>query len=183
MLKTIKLISSDWKRYLRLHKKMNPLIFLIVLFRNPGMHFSVFYRLESFLLSSKSIFLRIIGAILYPFYFIETYYILNIDISPRVKIGKGLYIHNQGIVVADKTKAGNNLSLIGPLTLGVKALGENSKVPVLGDNVTVYAGARIVGDVIIGDNVKIAANAAVVKNVPSNCIVGGVPAKIIKRIR
>lgn len=54
------------------------------------------------------------------------------------------------------------------------------EVPVLGDNVYVSAGARILGPVVIGDNVIIGANAVVVKDVPSNCIVAGVPAKIIK---
>ena len=51
-----------------------------------------------------------------------------------------------------------------------------------GDNVTVYAGAKILGDVRVGNNVIVAANAVVVKDVEDNCIVGGIPAKVIKRI-
>lgn len=55
--------------------------------------------------------------------------------------------------------------------------------PTIGDNVTIYAGAKILGNVTVGDNSIIAANAVVVKDVPANVIVGGVPAKIIKQIK
>lgn len=54
--------------------------------------------------------------------------------------------------------------------------------PVIGDNCKIGAGAKILGGVVVGDNVFIGANAVVTHDVPSNCVVGGVPAKIIKRI-
>lgn len=121
---------------------------------------------------------------MYPAYFVVTYYLFDIDISPRVKIGKGLYIHNKGIVFTDMVIAGENLTLIAPLTLGTKGIGYDlSMAPKLGNNVTVFTGARIIGEINIGDKVVVGANAVVVKNVPSNCVVGGVPAKIIKKIK
>lgn len=52
--------------------------------------------------------------------------------------------------------------------------------PTIGDNVVVYAGAKIIGGVHIGNNVIIGANAVVTKDVPDNCVVAGVPARIIK---
>lgn len=183
MIDLIQLIQSDWKRYTRLHKKMNPLLFLAVLFKNPGMHFSLLYRIERYLLFNNSIFWKMLGLLLYSLYYVITYYILDIDISPKVKIGKSLYIHNRGIVVTDGSVAGNNLSLIGPLTFGVKELGAHNTSPLLGNNVIVYTGARVIGSVKIGNNVTIGANAVVVRNIPSNCVVGGVPAKIIKRLK
>ncbi|HET7098880.1 MAG TPA: hypothetical protein VFI61_01445 [Patescibacteria group bacterium] len=184
MIEILTLIASDWKRYTGLHKKMNPLLFLVVLFRNPGMHFSVLYRLEFYLFNSKNLILKIISAIFYPFYFIITYYIFDIDISPRVKIGSGLYIHNKGIIFTDLVVAGKNLTLIAPLTLGVKGWGYDlSYAPTLGNNVVVYTGARIIGKVKIGNNVSIGANAVVIKNIPNNCIVGGIPAKILRRLK
>ncbi|KKQ91818.1 MAG: Hexapeptide transferase family protein [Candidatus Woesebacteria bacterium GW2011_GWB1_39_10] len=162
---------------------MNPLLFLAVLFHNPGMFFSVIYRIENYLLSNTFVVWKIIGAVLYPFYFIVTYYVLDINISPLVKIDKSLYIHNRGVIVADGSVAGNNLTLIGPLTLGTKGHSRNLEVPKLGNGVTVFIGARIVGRVTIGNNVQIGANAVVVKDVPSNSVVGGVPAKILRRTK
>ena len=64
------------------------------------------------------------------------------------------------------------------MTIGA-ALYDNSPVPVIGDNVVICAGAKIIGNVRVGDNVIIAANSVVTKDVPSNSIVGGVPAKIL----
>jgi serine O-acetyltransferase len=180
----ISLIISDWKRYTSLHKKVSPLLFLIILFRNPGMHFSLLYRTESYLLYHKSLFLKSLGALFYPLYFIITYYILDIDIPPDAKIGSGLYVHNRGIIFTSSVIAGKNLSLIGPLTIGVKGFGETeTERPRLGDHVTIFTGARIVGGVKLGNYVYVGANAVVVKNAASYSIVGGVPAKLIRKIK
>lgn len=188
MIEVTRLIISDWHRYTSLHEKMNPLLFLVVLLRNPGMYFSVVYRINRYLLFHPLIIFKIVGAIIYPLYFIFTYYILDIDISPRVKIGKGLYIHNRGIVFADSVITKSNLTLNGPLTVGTKGLTRNSKynpsaAPSLGNNVSIGVGARIIGNITIGNNVYIGANAVVVKNVNSNLIVGGIPAKTIGKLR
>lgn len=185
MIEVINLIKSDWKRYLALHKKVNPLLFLVVLFHNPGMHFSILYRVERYLLTHSWLPLKLLGALLYPLYFIVTYYILDIDISPRVKIGEGLYAHNRGIIFTDQVQTGKNLTLIGPLTFGTKGVGlyDDARGPILGNNVTVYAGARLIGPVKIGNNVFVGANAVVVDDVDSHCIVGGIPAKVLKRIK
>lgn len=183
MIDVVESIVSDWKRYTGLHDRMHFLLFMVVIFRNPGMFFSLLYRMERYLLTHAFFPIKIVAALLYPFYFICTYYILSIDISPRVKIGKGLYLHNRGIVFTDKVTTGNNLSIIGPVTLGTKGLGKDFiSGPTLGNNVTVYTGARIIGALQIGNNVLVGSNAVVTKNVPSNSVVAGVPGKIIKRL-
>ncbi len=174
-------IQSDWNRYLRLHKKYRIFLFLFIFFHNPGMFFSLIYRIEYYLFHYRLLPVRYIGYICYPFYFLLTYYILDIHISPRVAIGKGLYIHNRGIIIADSMKAGENLTLIGPLTVGYKGFGEGEKAATIGRNVVIYSGAKVIGDVRIGNNVHIGANAVVIKDVPPHSTAVGIPARIIER--
>ncbi|MFQ7342722.1 MAG: serine O-acetyltransferase, partial [Turicibacter sp.] len=81
-----------------------------------------------------------------------------------------------GIIVAPKSKIGANCAIYQQVTIAEK----NYVAPIIGDNCIIGAGAKIVGNVKVGNNVKIGANAVVVKDVPDNVIVAGVPAKIIK---
>lgn len=84
--------------------------------------------------------------------------------------------HPRNIVIGADVIIGNNCVIYHDVTLG-QSLG---KFPQLGNNVIVYTGAKIIGDVKIGDNVVIGANAVVTKDVPQNAIVGGIPAKVIR---
>jgi serine O-acetyltransferase len=105
-----------------------------------------------------------------------------IDFKAKVKIGYGLHIpHPIGIVINGKSTIGNNCTIMQQVTLGNNLL-EINKAPIIGDNVKIGAGAKIIGNVKIGDNVIIGANAVVTKDIPENCVVGGVPAKIIRKI-
>ena len=89
---------------------------------------------------------------------------------------------SQCIVVAiDAKKIGQNCTVNQCVSIGADYSGPTGKKPVLGDNVFVGSGAKILGNVVIGDNVVIAANALVLKSVPDNCTVSGVPARIISR--
>ena len=102
-----------------------------------------------------------------------------LDISSTAEIGGGLIVqHGYGTIIAPR-KIGKNCWVNQGVTIGYT---NDNDCPTLGDNVTVYAGAKILGDVHVGNNVVVAANAVVVKDVEDNCIVGGVPAKVIKRI-
>lgn len=102
-----------------------------------------------------------------------------LDISSTAEIGGGLIVqHGYATIIAPR-KIGKNCWVNQGVTIGYT---NDNDCPTLGDNVTVYAGAKILGDVHVGNNVVVAANAVVVKDVEDNCIVGGVPAKVIKKI-
>lgn len=102
-----------------------------------------------------------------------------LDISSTAEIGGGLIVqHGYATIIAPR-KIGKNCWVNQGVTIGYT---NNDDCPTLGDNVTVYAGAKILGNVHVGNNVVVAANAVVVKDVEDNCVVGGVPAKVIKRI-
>jgi serine O-acetyltransferase len=181
MASVLRLIKSDWEAYLKLNKSKNPLVFFLVFFHNPGMFFSLIFRMEYYFLASKFLLLRLSGKILFPLYFLITYFILDFNIDPNVKIGRGLYLHNRGIIITSHAKIGDNAHMIGPITIGSKSL-EDSRSATIGNNVTIGTGARIIGSLTIGDNVVIGANAVVVKNIPNDCVVGGIPARILKTL-
>ncbi len=93
-------------------------------------------------------------------------------------IGGGFLIQHGFATIITAEKIGKNCRVLQQVTIGI---GKNG-FPILGDNVTVYCGAKILGGVYVGNNARIGANAVVVKDVLQNNVVGGVPAKIIKVI-
>ncbi|MBE6452913.1 MAG: serine O-acetyltransferase [Alphaproteobacteria bacterium] len=107
----------------------------------------------------------------------------GVEIHPAARIGKNFCIdHGMGVVIGETAEIGDNVTLYQGVTLGgVCAFDENGKItnkrhPTLGNNVTVGAGAQILGPITIEDNVKVGANAVVIKNVSANQTVIGVPA-------
>lgn len=108
------------------------------------------------------------------------YLIHNSSISYETEIGdncKFLY-GGIGCVIGKETKIGSHV-IIGT---NVLTGGRSNKpgMPVIGNNVYIATGAKILGNITIGDNVIIGANAVVIQDVPSNCSVGGVPARVLK---
>lgn len=104
----------------------------------------------------------------------------NSDIPPSVSIGKNtLFGHSGiGVVLHQKSVIGEGCIIGQGCTVGGRS--KNPTVPVIGNKVYISAGARVLGAITIGNNVIIAPNAVVIKDVPDNCIVGGIPAKILK---
>lgn len=101
-------------------------------------------------------------------------------IGAKARFGDGLVLmHPVGVVVNSKVTGGENITIESGVVIG----DEKGKAPVLGSNIFIGAGAKIIGGITIGDNVKIGANAVVVKDVPSNVTVVGIPAKIIDKKR
>ena len=95
-----------------------------------------------------------------------------------VEIGPGLFIEHGWCTAVGVHRAGRNFYVGQEVTIGH---GTDEDIPTIGDNVTIKAGAKVFGGITIGDNVVIGANAVVAKDVPSNCVVAGVPARIIRR--
>lgn len=93
-------------------------------------------------------------------------------------IGGGLYIEHGFSTIITAKSIGENCWINQQVTIGFK----NSKSPIIGDNVRISCGAKILGDIKVGNNAVIGANAVVLKDVPENTIVAGVPAKVIKMV-
>jgi serine O-acetyltransferase len=111
--------------------------------------------------------------------------LFGIEIAQRCKIGGGLFLpHTVGTVIGARS-IGKNAVIFQGVTLGAKSIdiGYNEENrPLLGNNVTIGAGAKVLGGVLIGDNVIVGANAVVTKSLESNVVVVGIPAKIIRRL-
>ncbi|WHZ20916.1 MAG: Serine acetyltransferase [Nitrospira sp.] len=108
-------------------------------------------------------------------------WITGIEIHPSAKIGTGFFIdHGMGVVIGETAEVGDHVTLFQGVTLGGTGKERGKRHPTLGNHVVVGAGAKILGGIKIGDNVKIGANSVVLKSVPPNSTVIGVPARIIK---
>jgi serine O-acetyltransferase len=103
----------------------------------------------------------------------------GIYIPVRADIGKGFTIHNFSSIFICDARIGENLIVFQNVTIGY--LRGQPKPPELGNNVFLGAGAKVLGSVKLGDNVVVGANSVVISDVPPNCMVMGVPARIISR--
>ena len=104
----------------------------------------------------------------------------GIEIHPAVKAGKGLFIdHGMGVVIGETTEIGQNVTLYQGVTLGGVSLKKAKRHPTLRDNVVVGAGAKVLGPFEVGENSRIGANSVVVKAVPPNSTVVGIPGRIV----
>ncbi len=106
----------------------------------------------------------------------------GIEIHPGATIGKGLFIdHGSGVIIGETAIIGDNVTLYQGVTLGGTGKESGKRHPTLEDNVMVSAGAKILGSFTIGENSKIGAGSVVLKPVPPNCTVVGVPGRIVKK--
>jgi serine O-acetyltransferase len=105
------------------------------------------------------------------------------DIHPGAIVGKNFFIdHATGVVIGETSEIGDNVSIYQGVTLGGIATEKKKRHPTIGNNVVIGAGATILGPITVGDNVRVGAGSVVVKSVPPNSTVVGVPAKIVQRI-
>ncbi len=106
----------------------------------------------------------------------------NIDIHPGATIGENVFIdHGIGVVIGETAIIGNNVTIYQGVTLGGVSLNPGKRHPTIEDDVTIGAGAKILGDIVIGKESRIGANSVVVKDVPPYSTVVGIPGKVIKR--
>ena len=112
-------------------------------------------------------------------------FLTGIEIHPKAKIGKNLFIdHGMGVVIGETSEIGDNVTIYHAVTLGGISPSIDSddqrnvkRHPTLKNNVVVGSGAQVLGPIIVGENAKIGANAVVTKDVPENAVMVGIPAK------
>ena len=106
----------------------------------------------------------------------------GIEIHPGAQIGKRFFIdHGMGIVIGETAIVGDDVLLYQGVTLGGTGLEKGKRHPTVGNNVVIGAGAKVLGNITIGDNSYIGANAVVIKDVPANSTVVGVPGRITRQ--
>ena len=106
----------------------------------------------------------------------------GIEIHPGAIIGPQFFIdHGMGVVIGETAEIGACVTLYHGVTLGGTSMSKGKRHPTLEDNVVVGAGAKVLGDITIGANSRIGANAVVVKSVPPNSVVVGVPGQVVSR--
>lgn len=109
-------------------------------------------------------------------------FITGIEIHPGAKLGKRLFIdHGMGIVIGETCEIGDDVVLYQGVTLGGTGNEKGKRHPTIGNNVVISSGAKVLGSFRVGDNSRIGANAVVLKEVPPNSTVVGIPGKIVKR--
>jgi serine O-acetyltransferase len=105
-----------------------------------------------------------------------------IEIHPAAQIGPGFFIdHGIGVVIGETAEVGKNVTLYHGVTLGGTSLEKVKRHPTIEEGVVIGAGAKILGPVVVGRGSRIGANAVVVKEVPPNSVVVGIPGNVIKR--
>ena len=148
---------------------------LQVFFMYPGYHAVRWHRISHWLHIHK---LRTLARGLSPF----ARFLTGVEIHPGAKIGKCLFIdHGMGIVIGETAEIGDYCNIYHGVTLGGTGKDKGKRHPTLGNHVLVGAGAKILGPVTVGDNARIGGNAVVLKEVPPNATVVGVPGVIVTK--
>ena len=170
-------------KYLESIKKRDPAAksILSIILTYPGVKAVFFHYLANFFYKAGfDLVARIISQTIRFF--------TGIEIHPGAKIGKNLFIdHGMGVVIGETSEIGDNVTIYHAVTLGGSSPSIDSerqrhekRHPTIGDDVVIGSGAQIIGPVIVGKHARIAANAVVVKDVPENATMVGVPAKTVK---
>lgn len=146
-----------------------------IIFLYAGFHAMVTYRITHRLLKMHIPFLpRLLSQLARHF--------TGIEIHPGATIGRGLFIdHGMGVVIGETSILGDNITLYQGVTLGGTGKEKGKRHPTIGNNVVVGTGGKILGNITVGDNSYVGANAVVIKDVPPNSTVVGVPGRITKQ--
>lgn len=170
MLEGIKNLYLDAKNMAEKDPACRNLLEVILLY--PGFHALVLYRIAHFF---QKMHCKFVARLISQF----ARWLTGIEIHPGATIGERLFIdHGMGIVIGETTTIGDNCTIYHGVTLGGTGKDKYKRHPDLGSNVSVGCGAKILGPIKIGNNVKIGANAVVLKEVPDNSTVVGVPGEI-----
>jgi len=160
---------------IRAVKERDPAVksMLEVLFCYPGLHAIMFHRVAHWFYNRRLYFIaRFISTI--------SRFLTAIDIHPGAKIGEGVFIdHGIGVVIGETAEIGNNVTIYQGVTLGGTGKDTGKRHPTIGNNVVISSGAKVLGPFKVGENSKIGAGSVVLKEVPPNCTVVGVPGRIV----
>ena len=107
----------------------------------------------------------------------------GIEIHPGAQIGRRVFIdHGMGVVIGETAEIGDDVTLYHEVTLGGTSWAKGKRHPTLGKGVVIGAGAKVLGPITVGDGAKIGSNAVVVKDVPANATVVGVPGRVLEEV-
>lgn len=148
---------------------------LEVIFCYPGFHAVIHHRIAHFFYGKSWFFwARFISHI--------SRFLTGIEIHPGARIGRGFFIdHGGGVVIGETAEVGDNVTIYQGVTLGGTGKEKGKRHPTIGNNVTISAGAKVLGSFTVGDNVKIGGGSVVLNSVPPDCTVVGVPGRIVVR--
>ncbi|MBQ9967169.1 MAG: serine O-acetyltransferase [Oscillospiraceae bacterium] len=139
-----------------------------------GLHATIYYRIAHWLHLHRCCFLARWLSQVAKFF-------TGIEIHPGATIGRRLVIdHGTGIVIGETAEIGDDCLLYQNVTLGGTGKDVGKRHPTLGNNVMVGSGAKVLGPFRVGDNARIAANSVVLREVPANATVVGVPGRVVK---
>ena len=169
--------------YLESIKKRDPAAksILSIILTYPGVKAVFFHQISNFFYKAGfDLIARIISQTIRFF--------TGIEIHPGAKIGKNLFIdHGMGVVIGETSEIGDNVTIYHNVTLGGSSPSIDSEKqrhekrhPTIGNDVVIGSGAQIIGPIKVGNNARIAANAVVVKDVPENATMVGIPARAVK---
>jgi serine O-acetyltransferase len=141
----------------------------------PGLHAVWGHRASNWLWRhGRTLLARVCSAV--------TLRLTGVDIHPAALLGPGLFIdHATGVVIGETAEVGADVTIYHGVTLGGTSLEHGKRHPTVGDRVTIGAGAKVLGPITIGHDSRIGANAVVVKPVPPDSVVVGVPGRVIMR--
>ncbi|WKA51131.1 serine O-acetyltransferase [Planococcus liqunii] len=147
--------------------------YLEVILTYSGLHAIWAHRLAHFFFKKKLFFIaRVISQI--------SRFFTGIEIHPGAVIGRRFFIdHGMGVVIGETCIIGDNVTLYQGVTLGGTGKERGKRHPTLEDNVLVATGAKVLGSIVIGANSKVGAGSVVLKNVPANATVVGIPGKVV----
>ena len=139
-----------------------------------GLHATIGYWISHWFYERRLLFLaRLVSQV--------TKWLTGVEIHPAATIGRRLVIdHGTGIVIGATTEIGDDCLIYQGVTLGGTGVMQGKRHPTLGNNVMVGCGAKVLGPIKIGDNARVAANSVVLREVPDNSTVVGVPGRVVR---
>jgi serine O-acetyltransferase len=148
---------------------------LEVLVCYPGLHALYFHRVAYWFWNRN---LKTLGRLISH----VGRFLTGIEIHPGAHLGRGLFIdHGLGVVIGETSEIGEDVTIYQGVTLGGTSLEKKKRHPTIGNGVVIGAGATILGPIKVGDNSRIGSGSVVVKEVPPNSLVVGVPGQVIYR--